>query len=122
LIIFARAFRVIDNLFGSARNTSHILAARSQGLSEFRILTKHILPATLAELIALEGASVSMAVSATIAAEALCDEPGLGQLAWKAALARDLPLLVSLTLLIGTVTIFCNRCADAFVQLRESST
>jgi len=34
--------------------------------------------------------------------EVICDVP-LGQLAWKAALARDLPLLVVLTLLVAIV-------------------
>jgi peptide/nickel transport system permease protein len=37
---------------------------------------------------------------AAIPIEALCDVPGVGQLAWKAALARDLPLLCGLALVI----------------------
>ena len=77
----------------------------------FEFSQKHVMAAIFSEGIALGGASVSMAVSATIAAEALCGEPGLGQLAWKAALARDLPLLVTLTLLIAALTLFCNRAA-----------
>ena len=36
--------------------------------------------------------------------EAICDIPGLGRLAWQAATARDLPLLVNLTMLIAIVT------------------
>jgi len=32
--------------------------------------------------------------------ESLCDVPGIGQLAWKAALSRDLPLLSALSLII----------------------
>lgn len=121
LMIFARVFRVIDNLFRSARHKCHVLAARSQGLHELRIFTWHVLSDTSAELIALGGASVSMAVSATIAAEAFCGEAGLGQLAWKAALARDLQLIVSLTLIIGAFTLFCNRAADTFVRIRRSA-
>lgn len=121
LVIFARTFRVIDNLFQAAREQSHILAARAYGVREFRIFTRHILSITRAELIALAGSSVSMALGATIAAEALCDEPGLGQLAWKASLARDLPLLVSLTLLMAAVSLICNRSADAFGQFRRAS-
>jgi len=121
LMIFARVFRVIDNLFRSARSKCHVLAARSLGLHEVRIFTRHVLSDTSAELIALGGASVSMAVSATIAAEAFCGEPGLGQLAWKAALARDLQLIVGLTLLIGAITLVCNRAADMFVQIRRAA-
>jgi peptide/nickel transport system permease protein len=120
LIIFARVFRIVENVFQNARQKIHILAARAYGSGDFRIFCRHILSDTSGELIALAGASVSMAVSATIAAEALCDVPGLGQMAWKAALARDLPLLVSLTLLIGTATLLCNRVADTLLRVRET--
>jgi ABC-type dipeptide/oligopeptide/nickel transport system permease component len=43
-------------------------------------------------------------VGAIIPIEAICDAPGLGRLAWQAALSRDLPLLVDLTMLIALTT------------------
>ena len=45
--------------------------------------------------------------------EVLCDSPGLGQLMWFAAQARDLPVIVNLTLLIAGVTAFANLAAEA---------
>jgi ABC-type dipeptide/oligopeptide/nickel transport system permease component len=36
----------------------------------------------------------------------------VGQLAWKAALGRDLPVLVTITLVITTLTIVLNWCID----------
>ena len=44
--------------------------------------------------------------------KALCDLPGLGPLAWKAALGRDLPVLVSLTILIAAITQITNAASD----------
>jgi ABC-type dipeptide/oligopeptide/nickel transport system permease component len=38
--------------------------------------------------------------------------PGIGQLAWQAALARDLPLLVNITILVTLVTLLANSGAD----------
>jgi ABC-type dipeptide/oligopeptide/nickel transport system permease component len=119
LIVFARVFRVLDDLFRSARHKLHILAARAHGISRTRIFWRHILADTRGELIALGGASVSIAVSGAIVAEALCDEAGLGQMAWKAALARDFPLLVSLTFLITATTLLFNRLADTLVRILE---
>lgn len=119
LIVFARVFRVLDNLFRSAQDKLHILAAKAHGIGRTRIFWRHILADTCGELIALGGASVSMAVSGVIVAEALCDEAGLGQMAWKAALARDLPLLVSLTFLITATTLLFNRLADTIVRILE---
>ena len=64
------------------------------------------------ELLALVGVSISMAVSAIIPVEALCDSPGIGQLVWLSASARDLPVLVHLTVLIALVTCVANLVSD----------
>jgi peptide/nickel transport system permease protein len=53
-----------------------------------------------------------MAFGAAIPVETLCGLPGIGQLAWKAAIARDLPVLVSLTMMITVVTQVCNAISD----------
>ena len=56
--------------------------------------------------------SVSIALGAAIPVEALCGLAGVGQLAWQAALARDLPLLTNLTILVTLVTLLANSSAD----------
>ncbi|MGE5083647.1 MAG: hypothetical protein ACM3ND_12215, partial [Acidobacteriota bacterium] len=58
------------------------------------------------------GVSVSLAIGAAIPIEALCGLAGIGQLAWQAALARDLPLLVNITVLVTLVTLLANTAAD----------
>jgi peptide/nickel transport system permease protein len=70
------------------------------------------LPACAPQFLALAGISVSMAFGAAIPVETLCGLPGIGQLAWKAAIARDLPVLVSLTMMITVVTQVCNAISD----------
>jgi peptide/nickel transport system permease protein len=56
-------------------------------------------------------ATAGLAIAAIVPIEVICDVPGLGQLAWKAALARDLPLLVVLTLLVAIVIQLSNAAA-----------
>jgi ABC-type dipeptide/oligopeptide/nickel transport system permease component len=116
LIVFSRVFRVVDDLLQAVLRLPHVTAAKACGISDHRLFGFHVLSAAWCELVALAGASVAFGVGATIPAEALCDQPGIGQLAWKAALARDLPLLVSITFVIGSITIFFNRTADAIVR------
>jgi ABC-type dipeptide/oligopeptide/nickel transport system permease component len=58
------------------------------------------------------GVSASLAFTAAIPIEALCDLPGVGQLAWKAALGRDLYLLVTLTVLVTAVTLVANSTCE----------
>lgn len=112
LIIFPRDYRYARNLLSKAQAQPHVLAARAKGLSELRILFWHVVPVAAPQLLAVAGVSVSLAVGAAIPVEALCGLAGVGQLAWQAALARDLPLLVNITVLVTLVTLLANSGAD----------
>ncbi len=112
LIIFPRDYRYARNLLAKAYTLPHIVTARARGLSEARILFWHVVPVVGPELLALGGVSVSLAIGAAIPVEALCGLAGVGQLAWQAALARDLPLLMNITVLVTLVTLLANSGAD----------
>lgn len=112
LILFPRLFDYLRNLLAQAYDRPHIVTARAKGLGPVRILLRHVLPVCAPQFLALAGVSASMAFGAAIPVETLCDLPGIGQLAWKAALARDLPVLVSLTMLITLLTQISNAIAD----------
>jgi peptide/nickel transport system permease protein len=112
LIIFPRDYRYAHNLLHKAYSLPHIVTARAKGLSELRILFWHVVPSAGPQLLALAGVSVSLAIGAAIPVEALCGLAGIGQLAWQAALARDLPLLMNITVLVTLVTLLANSGAD----------
>jgi len=112
LIIFPRDYRYTRNLLAKAYTLPHIVTARARGLSELRILFWHVVPVVGPQLLALAAVSVSLAIGAAIPVEALCGLAGVGQLAWQAALARDLPLLMNITVLVTLVTLLANCGAD----------
>ncbi len=112
LLIFPKVFRYARNLLVDAYNQPHVLTARARGLSGARIFFRHVTPFAAPQLLALAGVSVGIAFGASIPIEVLCDFPGIGQLAWKAALARDLPVLVSLTILVAAFTQLTNSASD----------
>jgi peptide/nickel transport system permease protein len=123
LIVFPHTCRYSRNLLMKTYSRPHIIAARARGLGEGRVLLCHVVPVVAPQLLALAGVSVSMAVGAAIPVEALCGLPGIGQLAWQAALARDLPLLVNITILVTLVTLLANSSADVIgymVQRRRA--
>jgi peptide/nickel transport system permease protein len=112
LIVFPHTYRYARNLLVKACSRPHIVTARAKGLGEARILFWHVAPVVMPQLLAVAGVSVSLAVGAAIPVEALCGLAGIGQLAWQAALARDLPLLVNITILVTLVTLLANSGAD----------
>jgi peptide/nickel transport system permease protein len=113
LVLFPRLYQYLRNLLQQASGRPHVLFARAKGLRWQPLLLRHILLPARAQLIALIAVSINMAFGAAVAIEAICDIPGLGQLAWKAASARDLPVLVVLTVMMALVTQMSNLVADA---------
>lgn len=117
LILAPRIFQFTRNLLVEAYGAAHVAMARARGIGELRILGAHVFPAVAPRMAALGGASLSMAIGAAIPVEAICGAPGLGQLAWQAAMARDLPLLIQLTVLVALATM----AAMAMTGRREAA-
>ena len=119
-VIFPRVFSHAYEQFRHGLTHAHVTMARALGMSERRIFLRHVAPDALPPLIALAGVSVTLAAGAAIPVEAMADSPGLGKLAWRAALGRDVPLLVTTTLLLAAITVAANLvCEIAVLRLTE---
>lgn len=112
LVVFPHVYRYAKNLLVATYQAPHVLAAEAKGLTRTRVLFAHVFTPAAPQLAALAGISVSLAFGASIPIEVICDAPGIGQLAWKAALGRDLPLLVNITVLVALLTLAVNSLAD----------
>jgi peptide/nickel transport system permease protein len=98
-----KVFQVSRGLIEQAVDHGEILAARARGLRTGRLLGWYVLPRIAGPMLAWLAATMGLAIGAVVPIEVICDVPGLGQLAWKAALARDLPVLVVLTLMVAVI-------------------
>ena len=112
-VILPRVYRYSRNLLLRAYALPHVTAAVARGIAPLRIFLWHVLPVCAPQLAAVFGISVSLALSAAIPIESLCGVSGIGQLAWQAALGRDLPVLVTLTVVLASITIFSNSLSTS---------
>lgn len=122
IVVFPRLYRYIRSLLMRSYDQPHVLAAQARGLRSGAIFWRHVLPLAAPPLLALLGVSFAIAFGAAIPIEALCDSPGLGQLAWQAALSRDLPLIVNVTLIVCLVMLAANWFADLAGRVLAGST
>jgi peptide/nickel transport system permease protein len=113
VVLLPRILRYARSILQASARRPHVMAAQARGTRSLAVVLRHVCLPAAAELLALAGVSVSLALSAVIPIEALCSSPGVGQLVWQAALARDFPVLVDLTLVIATLTCAANLLADA---------
>lgn len=116
--VFPQALRYAGNILAASGSAEHVLAARARGVRSRRVLFFHILCPVSPQIAALAGMAVTIAFGASIPIEALCDQPGIGQLAWQAALSRDLPILVDVTVLAAVLTAGASALADVAIARR----
>ena len=121
LALAPRIFQVVRGLIMQAVQHGEVLAARARGLRPLRILGWYVLPQITGPMLAWLVATTGLAIAAIVPIEVICDVPGLGQLAWKAALARDLPLLVVLTVLVAIVIQLSNAAGGAAAAMVSKS-
>jgi peptide/nickel transport system permease protein len=113
LLVFPKIYRYSQNLLQQSSEMPHVLTARAKGAGPWRVLAWHVAPIALPQLIALVGVSISIGIGVLLPIEVVSDVAGIGQLAWHAAQARDLPLLVNLTMVVTFVTVCATLVSDA---------
>jgi peptide/nickel transport system permease protein len=91
---------------------SYIVAARARGLSERVVAIRHVGRNAILPVITLLGLRLGVMLGGVVVIETLFAYPGLGQLTYQAALARDFPLLQALFLLGGVAILGINALAD----------
>lgn len=87
-------------------------AARARGLSERRVLLKHVLRNSLIVMITVLGVNIGFLISGAVVIENVFAIPGLGSLMVTSIIARDYPVIVALTLVFGAIVIFVNLLVD----------
>jgi len=87
-------------------------AARARGLSERRVLFKHVLRNSLIAMITVLGVNVGFLISGAVVIENIFALPGLGSLLVSSILARDYPVIQALTLVFGVTVIVVNLLVD----------
>ncbi|WDP89237.1 MAG: ABC transporter permease [Desulfobacter sp.] len=91
--------------------------ARTRGLGSLKIFFRHILPHALVPMISLWGVCLGQLLGGTMIVESVFARPGLGRLTVQAVLARDIPMVQALVLLICLVFVGVNGLTD-FVHWR----
>lgn len=94
-------------------------AARARGLSEGAILRHHALPQAALPLLTLAGFLLPGLFAGSVIVETLFALPGVGRLFFEAAMQRDMPVLMGLTLLSAVATVVGMLAADVAAALAD---
>ena len=87
-------------------------AARARGLSESRVLFKHVLRNSLIAMITILGVNIGFLISGAVVVENVFAIPGLGSLLVTSIVSRDYPVIIALTLIFGVAVVLVNLLVD----------
>jgi ABC-type dipeptide/oligopeptide/nickel transport system permease component len=90
----------------------YILAARASGIRESVLFFRYGLRNALSPVLTVVGLSVALTLLATFYVEIIFNWPGIGYYAMTAILSLDYPVLMGVTLMIGTVYVVANTSMD----------
>ena len=96
-----------------------VRVARAKGLPERSVVLRHAMRAAANPLITIFGYSVGSVVSGSVIVESVLDWPGLGSLAVRAAVERDVPLLLAVVMTTATAVLLGNLLADVLLRLND---
>jgi peptide/nickel transport system permease protein len=95
----------------------YILTARSKGLNEWLVVTRHALRNALIPILTIGGLQFGLLLGGAILTETIFSWPGLGRLLYHAVLARDYPVVQGGTLLIAATFSVINLVVDILYAL-----
>lgn len=93
-------------------NSPYIRTAKAKGLPLSHIVIKHALRPAMLPIISYLGPAFVGIITGSIVIETIFGLPGIGQLFVNGALNRDYSLVLSLTILVGVLTILFNAIVD----------
>jgi oligopeptide transport system permease protein len=92
--------------------SNSIRTARAKGLSEFRIMTRHALPAAILPVVSYLGPAIVGVITGSVVIESVFGLPGIGASFIEGAVTRDYTRVMGAVILYGGLIIFLNLLAD----------
>jgi peptide/nickel transport system permease protein len=93
-------------------DSDFVEAARARGLSERRVIAKHVLRNASIATVTVLAVNLGFLISGTVVIEVVFNIPGLGSLIVSAVQTRDFPVVQALTLIFGAIVIAVSLMAD----------
>ena len=93
-------------------NQDYVRTARSKGVRERWVIVKHAVRNALLPVVTLIGSTLGAAVGGAIFIESVFNWPGMGLMLVNAVEARDYPVIMAATLVVGACVLAANILTD----------
>jgi len=98
-------------------NKEYVDTARSQGLSERKVIFKYTLRNAMIPTITISGLQLANLLGGTVVLESIFAWPGIGRAIFEAILQRDYPMVQAGVLVLGVIVVVMNLLVDLTYRL-----
>jgi peptide/nickel transport system permease protein len=112
LIFLAIYLRIMRASMLEVLTLDFVRTARSKGLDETRVLTRHVLRNAMLPMVTLIGLQAGTMLGGSVVVESVFSLPGLGRLAYEAVVQRDLNTLLGIVFVSALLVIVVNFLVD----------
>jgi ABC-type dipeptide/oligopeptide/nickel transport system permease component len=96
----------------SAATADHVRTARAKGVTESRVILRHVLRNAAIPIVTVIGLQAGLLLSGAVLTETIYSLPGLGRLMVDSILSRDYPVVQAGALFIALVFVLINLAVD----------
>lgn len=100
-------------------DSEYVATARSKGLSETRVLLRHVLRNAAIPTVTVLGVNIGFLVGGTLIVENVFALPGIGNLMIVSIFDRDFPVVQGVTLVFGVLVVLVNLTTDVTYSLLD---
>lgn len=115
----AMTFKFLRSSIIEQKASDYVATAKSHGLSDYKIMFRHILPNSNVSSITVISLVLSDILGGSLIVEQVFNLPGLGRLLLSAISQRDFPLLSGIVFYLALVTVLLYFAADIFSSLSD---
>jgi peptide/nickel transport system permease protein len=98
-------------------NQDYIRTARAKGLRSFVVVMRHAFRNALLPIVTIIGLQLGTLLSGAVLTETIFSWPGVGKWLFDSIIARDYPIVQSMTLIIAMIYIVVNMAVDLLYAL-----
>jgi peptide/nickel transport system permease protein len=100
-------------------NSEFMVAARSKGISNKKVIFKHGFRNALIPIISVVGMHIPEVIAGAVITETVFNWPGMGQLAVRAANYRDVTMVMGIVLIVSVAVVLSNLITDIVYTIAD---
>jgi peptide/nickel transport system permease protein len=107
-VVAAELMRQLRGTLQDALRTDYVMAARAKGVRTGKLVFKHAMKNAAVPVITVLGVRFATLLGGTVILESIFNLQGLGQATLRAVLARDIPVVLGVTVFVTLVVLVTN--------------